>query len=394
MVSKKLEATRKKGRKNRVTIEDQYLGPEPIFNPGETTPDKVENKVRLSLWTKGAHWYNYFYKTKDYVPYVIDFVEEVCGLTKEEANTIKKLKDHLITFPLGKSARLFYRGYEYTEEEIKGFTKSAREKLEAAKLVEEVLEEKKKDAPKVISIAERTRRKMMDTIYTEWDDTIVEGWLDNNFKASIDVFALFKKNNLKGNAIAPFKKIIDQYYQEVGDALHKRCEQAVEGYSHISTANKKKMMKQMDGVYSDLDKLQISFKASKTPRARKPKASDAQIKNLKFKLEDMEYKLSSINPIQIPGQETLWVFNTKNRNLYEYVTNSTKGFEVGGTTIKNFDDKLSKCTKLRKPDVILPLILTKTSKQIAKQVWKDQITTKVNSPNGRINSDCILLRTL
>jgi hypothetical protein len=88
------------------------------------------------------------------------------------------------------------------------------------------------------------------------------------------------------------------------------------------------------------------------------------------------------------------VFNTKNRNLYEYVTNSTKGFEVGGTTIKNFDEKLSKCTKLRKPDVILPLILTKTSKQIAKQVWKDQITTKVNSPNGRINSDCILLRTL
>ena len=80
MVSKKLEATRKKGRRNRVTIEDQYLGPEPIFNPGETTPDKVENKVRLSLWTKGAHWYNYFYKTKDYVPYVIDFVEEVCGL--------------------------------------------------------------------------------------------------------------------------------------------------------------------------------------------------------------------------------------------------------------------------------------------------------------------------
>ena len=394
MVSKKLEATRKKGRRNRVTIEDQYLGPEPIFNPGETTPDKVENKVRLSLWTKGAHWYNYFYKTKDYVPYVIDFVEEVCGLTKEEANTIKKLKDHQITFPLGKSARLFYRGYEYTKEEIETFTKSAREKLEDAKLVEEVLEEKKKDAPKVISIAERTRRKMMDSIYGEFDEVIVEGWLNKDYKQTIDVFGLFKKHNLKGNAVAPFKKIIDKYYEEIEDALHKRCEQAVEGYSHVSTANKKKMIKQMDTIYADLDSLQLSFKASRTPRARKPKASDAQVKNLKYNIEDMEYKLTSINPIQIPGKETLWVFNTKTRNLYEYVTNSTKGFEVGGTTIKSFDEKLSRCTKLRKPDVILPLILTKTAKQIEKQVWKDQITTKVNSPNGRINQDCILLRIL
>lgn len=394
MVSKKLEATRKKGRRNRVTIEDQYLGIEPLYEPGETTPGKVENKVRLNLWTKGAHWYNYFYKTKDYIPYVIDFVEEVCGLTKEEAKSIRKLKDYHITFPLGKSARLFYRGYEYTEEEIESFTKIAREKLEAAKLVEEVLEEKKKDAPKVISIAERTRRKMMDTIYGEFDEVIVEGWLDKNYKASIDVFTLFKKHNMKGNAVAPFKKIIDKYYEEIGDALFKRCEQAVEGYSHISTANLKKMMKQMDKIYADLDSLQLSFKATRTPRARKPKSTDAQIKNLKYKVEDMEYKLTSINPIQIPTKEVLWVFNTKTRNLYEYVTTSTKGFEVGGTTIKNFDDKLSKCTKLRKPDVILPLILTKTHKQIEKQVWRDQITTKVNSPNGRINQDCILLRTL
>ena len=77
---------------------------------------------------------------------------------------------------------------------------------------------------------------------------------------------------------------------------------------------------------------------------------------------------------------------------YNYKTNSTKGFEVSGTTIKNICET-SKSATLRKPDEILPLILNRTIKQIDKQVW-ETLTTKVSVPNGRINIDCILLRVL
>ena len=54
---------RTKMRKNRVTIDDKYMGPEPVFQTGETL--KAEN--RRVLWGLGAQWYNYFYKSKDYV---------------------------------------------------------------------------------------------------------------------------------------------------------------------------------------------------------------------------------------------------------------------------------------------------------------------------------------
>ena len=94
----------------------------------------------------------------------------------------------------------------------------------------------------------------------------------------------------------------------------------------------------------------------------------------------------------IPGKETLYVYNVKNRKLTMYKTNSTKGFEVSGTTVKNICDT-SKTATLRKPDEILPLVLNKTMKQIDKQVW-DTLTTKISVPNGRINADCILLRVL
>ena len=95
----------------------------------------------------------------------------------------------------------------------------------------------------------------------------------------------------------------------------------------------------------------------------------------------------------IPGKEVLFVYNTKSKKLIQYVTNSTKGFEVAGTTIKNVCEEQSRATTLRKPDEMLPIVLSKSIKQIDKQVW-DVVTTKINIPNGRINNDCILLRAL
>ena len=139
-----------------------------------------------------------------------------------------------------------------------------------------------------------------------------------------------------------------------------------------------------------------NFFVNKFPRSiariKKPKASDVQIKNLKYKIEDIDAKLMSINPVMIPGKEILYVYNTKTRKLSQFITNSTKGFEVSGTTIKNICDT-SRTATLRRPEGILPLILSQTQKQIDKQVW-DTLTTKISVPNGRINVDCILLRVL
>ena len=85
--------------------------------------------------------------------------------------------------------------------------------------------------------------------------------------------------------------------------------------------------------------------------------------------ESIDDKLVSINPVLIPRSHKLFVYNTKQRRLFEYKTESAHGFEVSGTTIKNFDDE-SRVALLRKPEEILPQILNKTEKQIEK-VWSN-----------------------
>jgi hypothetical protein len=153
------------------------------------------------------------------------------------------------------------------------------------------------------------------------------------------------------------------------------------------------MLNLMDGIFADLEQLKTSFTAVKIPRAKKPKSTDLQVAKLQYLQEHIESKVTSINPVLIPTKEMLWVYNTKQKVLTQYVTTSTKGFEISGSTIKNFDDPLSKTSRLRKPQDVLPEVLKLTPKQMDKRVW-DKLTTKIGVPNGRINKDCVLLRVI
>ena len=372
-------ALRKK-KKRGPSLDDKYLGPEPLFTE--------DSEFTSNQWAKAAGWYNYYYKAKDYIPDVMRFATEQMGYNKKKISVLKRLKDWKF-MSVAKSIKILHRGWQYSEEELQKMKDFIDVKYKEA-LKEKKIEEEKKADIVVITPAERTRRKVVDTIYHDWDSTIVEGWFDGNYTQKFSAYNRFKMHGLKGNAINIFKGMIEEEYNNIKDAYDKTCEQCVEAYSHISKGDKKKIMKQFETVFEDLERLRDSFKATRTPRTRKPKSSDAQVAKLQYCTEDIDAKLTSIQPILIPGKAKLFVYNRKNRKLIQYVTESTAGFEVSGTSIKNFDEKLSKQATLRKPDEVLPQILNKTEKQIEK-VW-DTITTKINKPPGRINSDCILMR--
>lgn len=385
MVSKALEKKRIKGRKNRVSIDDKYMGPEPWWD------DKIPSTA--SSWSQAAHWYNYFSKPKDYVPYVLKYAEEVHKFDKKQIAAINALPDWKINEGVNSIARLHYRGFKHEEHLHERCLDRLKEKVEEGKLLVVEKKETKKNAPPVISPAQRAYMNMMETIHADWDDMVVDSWMDGKFNPEFNVYELWKKHGLKGNVINAFKQKVQFYYDEVSDAYNKSCDQAVEAYSHITPRRQKKMLNLMNNIFADLDKLKDSFKAVRMPRAKKPKSTDAQVARLQFMQEDIESKVTSINPVLIPTKEMLWVYNTKSRVLTQYVTTATSGFEINGTTIKNFEPTLSKMSRLRKPQDILPDVLKFTPKQIDKRIW-DKLTTKIGSPNGRINKDCILLRVI
>ena len=378
-----------KAKRRGPTIEDKYLGGEPNYH-GVVFKD--DDEIRRAFH-KSSNYFNYFNNAKSNAPVVIQYAEKVLGYSKKDIQALKKVENWKLNQGNGNNIRCYNAGIPLDRL---GILDNINERIaDLLKIGKEKLKEIKAQPPKVvITPAQRMQRKVTQTIMGDFDEMVVDKWMDGEFKnIKFPAYSLLTAHGIKGSGINMFKEKILFELELVQDAYNKTCEQAVEAYSHISKGNKKKMITLLEKIIDDIDRLKLNNKSSRVPRAKKPKASDQQVSKLQYMVDDVDNKLTSINPIMIPGKERLFVFNTKTRKLTEYVTTSTKGFEVGGTSIKNFCDKSSKTAKLRKPEDVLPNVLTLAPTKIGKQVW-DQITTKITAPNGRINKDCILLRVL
>jgi hypothetical protein len=143
-------------------------------------------------------------------------------------------------------------------------------------------------------------------------------------------------------------------------------------------------------MLDQIAKITHAKKAERKPRVKKAKSAEKQVARLKFMQSSAEYGITSVSSLNIPGSQRVYVFNTKNRVLSCYTAASANGIEVKGSGFKNFSETDSFSIRLRKPNDILPSILAKTEKQIAKVT--DTIKGKKNIPNGRINDQTVILR--
>ena len=92
-----------------VTLEDKYLGPEPLYD---------EKSEFTSLeYQRANNWYNYFYKSKDYLPTVYQFAEDVMGYNKKKISVLRKVKDWKF-MGVNKGIKLYYRGWKFDDESI------------------------------------------------------------------------------------------------------------------------------------------------------------------------------------------------------------------------------------------------------------------------------------
>ena len=255
-----------------------------------------------------------------------------------------------------------------------------------------VIYEEKQKANNVVSIspAVKLMRKINNTIMQELLD-LEDKWIDGD-DATINIYDRFKYHGLTNTAISHVKPMIEGWLLDYEDAYHKRCEQAVEGYSHLKRSTLNHRIKVCKAMLEDLERIRSATKATRNVKVKRPKSVDKQVARVQYKKEDNDYKIVSINPIQIPTKTRLYAFNTKSKMIIEYVTESVNGFEISGSTIKNFSKGSSRTICLRKPLDFLPIVLQKTPKQID-AAWQT-LKTKTKVPNGRINKDTILLRVL
>ena len=256
-----------------------------------------------------------------------------------------------------------------------------------------IIEEKKAEEKKVEKIRltpqQLIARKINTTIMVELDE-LEDKWCEGDYKASIDLYKRLLALEIKGG-LEIIREWVQVRLDEINEAVNKTCDQAVEGYSHLTTAQKKARVKLFETMLNDIDRIVLAKKATRVTRKKKSPSVEKLIKRLNYQKMDDNYKIVSINPEKIIGAQRLIVFNTKYKVIREFISTSVNGLQVSGSTLKNYNEDESIQTKLRKPEQMLPIALSKTPRQFRNAMEK--LSTIVKKPdNGRINSETILLR--
>lgn len=244
------------------------------------------------------------------------------------------------------------------------------------------------------TIADRIFLKVDKAILTKLDDMLDSWIVDKTSLVTIKLHDLLQKNEISQPACVHVSNWIQQVLSEMTEAQSGKDDQLTEAYSHLSKRTMKARIEILENLKNlDLLKYTGGLKSKRVPRAKRTVSAEKQVQRMKFMESSAKYQVTSASPVTIPGSKQLYVFNTKYRTLSVYLADGPSGLAVKGSTVQGYNTNTSTCQSIRKPEDILPIVLGKAMQQIAKALLT-MVTTKSRVPNGRINSDAIILRVI
>jgi len=222
----------------------------------------------------------------------------------------------------------------------------------------------------------------------------LEGQVDAFLKEGKE-FDLY--NYLQANSIPkPYCKDIDEWARKRGtefNEVYKTTDKDTkDGYSNISRRQQANLVKMFGSFIVDLEKYTQFKKANRKPRVTKAKPPAVQVARIKFKKEDTELGIKSVNPSEMVGASQVWVYNVKYKRLAAYRSDSVQGIQVKGSTLQNYDPDMSECRSIRRPEAFLKVLLDASKVKLRKLL--SDLTTKGYDVTGRINDECIIVRVI
>lgn len=367
-----IKTTKKKVATRRPKFADErWMGKEPEENI--TIIDGSDSRYHNALC-----WYNYYYDADQAKTWLLEYMKSN-SFDDNIISSIKSAPTFRTSTTVGWIARLLMRGWSIPKKSMKFLNDRINENASFGKK-----EVKEDDAPKAVVV--NIQQKMIIKAYElrgkldEHIDAFIFDDINENF--SLYNFLQIEKPTPVGiNMILSY---VTTLYQELVDK---------EGFEDLKSTKYKSWLKFHKALVDDATRYHSNMKITRQvrkPRAIKIKPAAKLVEKMKFKKEDTEQKLVSVNPVDIIKAQTLWAYNTKYRQLSVYHAIDDGGLSVKGTTVTQFDEKKSVSKRLRKPHEVLPQLLG--AGKVALRSFMDGIKTNTTVPTGRINEDVVLLR--
>ena len=343
-----------------------------------------ENTYNVQLM-RIMNWYSAEKAKSDARKYMRDYVK---AKMSSELNTFDQVKDVNIVNTYGWISRIIMRNGKISDRHLTSLNRYLKETLDSAIYIPEPVQQKVVVSAPKPSIQDAMKEKISEYL----------GELEGSFDSVVtnkEDFSLYK--NMQANQIPkPYVNDIKEWsknkLREYITVYEGKDSQLVEGYSNITKRELKSIVKMLAQFIEDCDKYSEFKKANRKPRIVKAKPASVQVKNLKYKKEDTELGITSVDPAEIIGAQQVWVFNSKTRKLALYKTDSAMGIVVKGSSFQNYDPEMGCQKTLRKPADQLKDLMGATKVQLRK--YMDSVSSKASPANGRMNVDTLILRVI
>lgn len=378
---KKKKATVSNARKS-VMAEQAKVGFE-VTNWAEVSAESFDERVMETL-----RHYNYFYDHKEAFRWAVAWVKQ-----NKDRQTVKYFlaaPDQMFSITVCGLCKMMLNGAVFSDQRMQFINRHVDQQVQRGKTkVDQLAKKKVVDVVKK-SPADIVKERTSDFI-AEVDQTL--DMFGGDVYIDWDNYSIYNELQNVGAAYNTAKSVVDYYSpirDEVKELVEKKTEDLVEAYSWLGVRKRKQYLKVIQSIIDDAEKYMMSKKAVRKTRARKSTPATKQVNKIKYMPNSAEYKLASVDPVNIIGASEVYLFNTKYRTITYLVTQSRKGFEVKGTTIHGIDLEASFKKKIRDPEQFFSGF-SKATKARARKLTRD-LKTKPGACNGRVNDQTIIVK--
>ena len=371
-----------KPRINKTTeylINFKYIGDEPNFANAE---GRVLTDSELG---QAYNWYGYMCKLSDARDYIVDYMESIGK--NSIANRVKNIPDGLVPVTAGWICRIITRGSKVPDRSKEFLVSRIMRALERSEssISSEIKVQKKQVQTRVIDIQLNIREKARNIIGD------IEHMIDSGSQFS--VYEFLKQSEIPPTYSAFIADFYSKMVNELTEVLKGTDADLKYGYRNHSKAEIKRMLDFYTLIVNEATQYGDNAKQIRKSN-RKPKTLTAEkiIKNFKFKKNDQELKLVSIEPQQILAAQELWTFNTKYKVVTVFRAIDRGGLQINRSAIAGYDEKTSGSKGVgRKCEMVLDKL--QNGGKIVLRKLIDELKTE-KALQVRINETTILMKVV
>ena len=369
--------------------EEKATGPEPQWDTERALgfdSDTFDHHLRKSF-----QYYNYHYSVKQCRKHLNDWLRRNSRFNKTTLDRFERVADRYVLMTPCSLIMAHRRGMPLLDRHVKYIHDQVDYTLNLAArggdTGEEVISSPDQVQERKITIQDRLQERTAELIGE------IEGVYDQVLQkqsVSFKIYDFLTANRVPQSQLGRYEAVFQARSAELMAAQDREDAQLVEAYRHYRAADYRRMFGFIADLLAGIEEYRGVKKAVKKARVRKAPSKEKLVAKLKYAKEDRALKVVSVNPVDIIGASTLWVYNTKTRKLGCYHAEAMGQLGVRGTSITGYDESRSVAKTLRRPDEQLKEF-AKAGK-VALRTWIKDIKAVEVRLNGRISEDTLLLR--